>query len=124
VLGDANRMRQIAWNLVSNAIKFTHEGGHIEITLTKTDETAELRVRDSGIGIDPEFRPHLFERFRQADASMTREHGGLGLGLAITRHLVELHGGTIAAESAGPGKGSCFIVRLPLSAAAGTIRVQ
>jgi signal transduction histidine kinase len=115
VLGDANRLRQIAYNLLSNAIKFTPEGGRIAISVRQTGEAAELQVRDTGVGIDPAFFPYLFERFRQGDASMTREHGGLGLGLAIASHLVELHGGTIGAESAGRGEGACFTVRLPLA---------
>ena len=117
VLGDTTRLRQIAYNLVSNAIKFTPEGGRIAIAVRQAGEVAEIQVRDTGIGIDPAFFPSLFQRFRQADASMTREHGGLGLGLAIARDLVELHGGTIAAESAGRDRGACFTVRLPLAAA-------
>jgi len=115
VQGDANRLRQVAWNLVSNAIKFTPEAGRIDVTLRGRGDSAELSVRDTGIGIDPSFLPHLFEPFRQADASMTREHGGLGLGLAITRHLVELHGGTIAADSRGVGQGTHVLVRLPVA---------
>jgi signal transduction histidine kinase len=115
VIGDAARVRQVAYNLVSNAIKFTPEGGRIGIAVRRADGAGELQVRDSGIGIEPAFFPYLFERFRQGDASMTREQGGLGLGLAITRHLVELHGGTISAESGGPGHGACFTVRLPLA---------
>jgi signal transduction histidine kinase len=117
VTGDADRLRQVAYNLVSNAIKFTPDGGRIAIALRRTDGTAELQVRDTGIGIDPAFAPHVFERFRQANATMTREHGGLGLGLAIARHIVELHGGTIGMESAGRDQGTCFTVRLPLAAA-------
>jgi len=115
VQGDANRLRQVAWNLVSNAIKFTPEGGRIDVTLRGQGDSAELAVRDTGIGVDPAFLPHLFEPFRQADASMTREHGGLGLGLAITRELVELHGGTIAADSRGIGQGTRMVVRVPLA---------
>jgi signal transduction histidine kinase len=117
VIGDASRLRQIAYNLISNAIKFTPDGGCIAIAVRQASGAAELQVRDTGIGIEPSFAPHVFDRFRQADASMTREQGGLGLGLAITRHLVELHGGTIALESAGRGFGSCFTVRLPLTPA-------
>jgi signal transduction histidine kinase len=113
VEGDANRLRQVAWNLVSNAIKFTPDGGRIDVALHDDGDTAELSVRDTGIGIDPAFLPHLFEPFRQADASSTREFGGLGLGLAIARQLVELHGGSIAAESGGVGKGTRIIVRVP-----------
>jgi signal transduction histidine kinase len=116
VQGDANRLRQVAWNLVSNAIKFTPDAGRIVITLRGRADVAELSVRDTGIGIEAAFLPHAFEPFRQADASMTREHGGLGLGLAIARHLVELHGGSIAAESAGTGQGTQIVVRLPLAA--------
>ena len=118
VLGDASRLRQVAYNLLSNAIKFTPDGGRIAIALRQAGDAAELQVRDTGIGIEPAFFPYLFERFRQGDASMTRQHGGLGLGLAITRYLVELHGGTVTAESAGPGQGACFIVRLPLASVA------
>jgi|SRR5579872_2630257 len=115
VQGDGVRLRQVAWNLVSNAIKFTPEAGRIEISVRSDGDVAELSVRDSGVGIDPVFLPHLFEPFRQADASMTREQGGLGLGLAITRRLVELHGGTIRAESAGTGQGTRVTVRLPMA---------
>jgi signal transduction histidine kinase len=113
VEGDANRLRQVAWNLVSNAIKFTPDGGRIDITLHDDGDAAEFSVRDTGIGIEPAFLPHLFEPFRQADASITRQFGGLGLGLAIARQLVELHGGSIAAESDGAGTGTRIIVRLP-----------
>jgi len=102
------------WNLLSNAIKFTPEGGHVEVTLERVDSHFELTVRDTGKGIAPEFLPYVFERFRQADASVTRALGGLGLGLAIARHLVELHGGTVEAESAGERKGATFRVRIPL----------
>jgi signal transduction histidine kinase len=115
VRGDGTRLRQVAWNLVSNAIKFTPEAGRIEIALRGDADIAELSVRDTGIGIDAAFLPHLFEPFRQADGSMTREQGGLGLGLAITRRLVELHGGTIQARSAGIGQGTEVTVRLPLA---------
>jgi signal transduction histidine kinase len=117
VIGDAARLRQVAYNLVSNAIKFTPEGGRIGVAVRRANGAGELQVRDTGVGIDPTFFPYLFERFRQGDASMTREQGGLGLGLAIARHLVELHGGTIGAESGGRGHGACFTVRLPLAAA-------
>jgi signal transduction histidine kinase len=115
VEGDASRLRQVAWNLVSNAIKFTPDGGRIDVTLRADGDAAALSVRDTGIGIDPAFLPHLFEPFRQADASNTREFGGLGLGLAIARQLVELHGGSIAAASDGVGKGATVVVRLPLA---------
>jgi signal transduction histidine kinase/ActR/RegA family two-component response regulator len=120
VNGDAERLRQVVWNLLSNAIKFTPKGGHVDVSLTRneTDVAIELRVRDTGIGIAPEFLPHVFERFRQADSSTTRRHGGLGLGLAIVHHLVEVHGGTATAASDGPGKGATFVVRLPAVVAA------
>jgi signal transduction histidine kinase/ActR/RegA family two-component response regulator len=114
VNGDAHRLQQVVWNLLTNAVKFTPEDGSVFVTLRADQRDAVIEVRDTGEGIDPEFMPHLFERFRQADSSATRSHMGLGLGLAIVRHLVELHGGTIAAESRGPGKGATFRVRLPL----------
>ncbi len=113
VLGDSARLRQITWNLLSNAIKFTPAGGQIEVHVRADDGRVELQVRDTGIGIAPEFFPHIFERFRQADATTTREQTGLGLGLAIVHELVELHGGTVTAESAGAGRGAVFTVRLP-----------
>jgi PAS domain S-box-containing protein len=113
VLGDAGRLQQVVWNLLANAVKFTPHNGHIEVTLASVGSYAELRVRDNGQGIAPEFAPRLFDRFTQHDASTTRQHGGLGMGLAIVRHLVELHGGTVRAESPGPGRGATFIVRLP-----------
>jgi signal transduction histidine kinase/CheY-like chemotaxis protein len=115
VRGDAERLRQVAWNLLSNAIKFTPEGGRVDVSLSCPDDGhVELRVADTGKGIDPRFLPHVFERFRQADSSSTRAHGGLGHGLAIVRHLGELHGGTVYAESCGIGTGASFTVRLPL----------
>jgi signal transduction histidine kinase/CheY-like chemotaxis protein len=114
VSGDAQRLQQVVWNLLSNAVKFTPGGGEVFLTLRSEDRDAVIEVRDTGQGIEPAFMPHLFERFRQADSSSTRSYMGLGLGLAIVRHLVELHGGTIAAESGGPGTGSTFRVRLPL----------
>lgn len=114
ISGDPVRLQQIVWNLLSNAIKFTPEGGKIEICLEQIDNHACLRVSDTGRGINPEFLPYLFARFRQADSSITRLHGGLGLGLAIVRNLVELHNGTIDATSAGEGQGATFIVTLPL----------
>jgi signal transduction histidine kinase/DNA-binding response OmpR family regulator len=113
VAGDADRLRQIIWNLLSNAVKFTPEGGRIDVRVAARGADVEIAVRDTGIGIRPEFLPHVFDRFRQADGSTTREHGGLGLGLAIVRHLVELHGGRIAAWSAGERTGATFTVRLP-----------
>jgi CheY-like chemotaxis protein len=116
IAGDVGRLQQVVGNLLSNAVRFTPAGGHIEVVLAKIDETAEIRVTDTGIGISPEFLPHVFERFRQADGSTTRSYGGLGLGLAIARHFVELHTGTIHVESAGEGRGASFTVRLPCHA--------
>ena len=113
VSGDADRLQQVVWNLLSNAIKFTPEGGRVDVTLQRVDAHLELTVSDTGRGVAPGFLPHLFERFRQADASTTRAHGGLGLGLAIVRHITELHGGTVQAESEGEGKGTTFRVRFP-----------
>jgi signal transduction histidine kinase len=113
VAGDPGRLQQIFWNLLSNALKFTPEGGRVDVRLKKTDFHVEALVIDSGEGIPSDFLPYVFERFRQADSSVTRKHGGLGLGLAIARHLVELHGGTIRAESAGAGRGATFSVQLP-----------
>jgi signal transduction histidine kinase len=115
VPGDPDRLRQIAWNLLSNAVKFTPGGGRIQVRLTAAGAGVELQVEDTGSGIDPAFLPHVFDHFRQADQSMTREHGGLGLGLAIVRHLVELHGGTISASSDGAGKGATFTIKLPVA---------
>jgi len=118
IWGDPERLQQVMWNLLSNAIKFTPEGGRVDVGLERgVDSHLELTVRDTGRGIAPEFLPHLFERFRQADASSTRALGGLGLGLAIVRHLVELHGGTVEAESAGEGKGTTVRVRMPFRVA-------
>ncbi|HEY0404377.1 MAG TPA: ATP-binding protein, partial [Pyrinomonadaceae bacterium] len=114
VSGDSNRLQQIIWNLLSNAVKFTPAGGRIQVRLEQVASHVEVTVKDSGQGIDAEFLPYVFDRFRQADASTTRQHGGLGLGLAIVRHLVELHGGTAQAESPGIGAGSSFTVKLPL----------
>jgi PAS domain S-box-containing protein len=114
VLGDASRLQQVVWNLVSNAVKFTPEGGQIEVRLTCCGHQAEITVTDSGKGISAEFLPHVFDYFRQADSTITRKFGGLGLGLAIVRHLVELHGGTIKADSQGEGQGATFTVKLPL----------
>jgi len=115
VRGDRNRLQQIVWNLVSNAIKFTPSGGSVNVRLARDAQDGMITVRDTGIGIRAEFLPHIFERFRQGDSTSTRIHGGLGLGLAIVRHLVDLHGGTVAARSAGEGRGATFTVRLPLS---------
>jgi PAS domain S-box-containing protein len=114
VCGDPNRLQQIVWNLLTNAIKFTPEQGRIVVELTQQQAQTQLRVTDTGIGIKPEFLPHVFERFRQADGTTTRPHGGLGLGLAIVRHLIELHDGTVQAASEGEGRGACFTVQLPL----------
>ncbi len=117
VTGDSARLQQIVWNLVSNAIKFTPSGGRVAVHLKRADSNLEFSVSDTGIGISKPFLPHVFERFRQADSSTTRTHGGLGLGLAIVRHLVELQGGTVLAESEGTGRGSVFRVRLPVASA-------
>jgi signal transduction histidine kinase/ActR/RegA family two-component response regulator len=111
--GDGDRLQQVTWNLLSNAIKFTPRGGTVRVRLRSEGDHAELSVQDDGMGIRPEFLPHVFERFRQADSSSTRPHGGLGLGLAIVRHLVELHGGSVDVASEGEGKGATFTVRLP-----------
>ena len=115
ISGDAGRLQQVVWNLLSNAIKFTPKGGRIQVLVARVNSHIELSVTDTGQGISAEFLPHVFERFRQADASTTRAHGGLGLGLAIVKHLVELHGGTIDAKSAGEGQGSAFTVSLPIA---------
>ena len=119
VMGDAARLQQVLWNLVANAIKFTPPGGEVSLEVDERDGELELRVRDTGVGIDPAFLPHVFERFRQADSSTTRTHSGVGLGLSIVRHLLELHGGRITAHSEGPGRGALFVARLPLAARAG-----
>jgi signal transduction histidine kinase len=113
VRGDAERLQQVANNLVSNAVKFTPEGGMVEVCVESRADRVELVVADSGRGIDPAFLPHVFERFRQEDATATREHGGLGLGLAIARELVQLHGGSISVFSSGRGDGARFVVSLP-----------
>lgn len=114
VRGDFARLQQIVCNLLSNAIKFTDAGGHIEVCLARRNGEVEISVADSGQGIKPEFLPLVFDRFRQEDGSISRRHGGLGLGLAIVRHLVELHAGSVEAQSVGEGKGAKFIVRLPV----------
>jgi len=113
ILGDSSRVQQIVWNLLSNAVKFTPAGGHVSVELTQDGRHVQLCVRDTGVGIPPEFLPHVFERFRQADSSMTRAHSGVGLGLAIVKDLMELHGGAIEARSDGPNRGATFIVRFP-----------
>lgn len=115
--GDPSRVQQIVWNLLTNAVKFTPNGGSVGVALNRADGQAILTVTDTGQGIDPEFLPHVFERFRQADSSTTRSFTGLGLGLAIVRHLVELHGGSVSADSEGIGRGATFTVRLPLISA-------
>jgi PAS domain S-box-containing protein len=115
---DPDRLQQVVWNLVTNAVKFTERGGEVQVTVARGDDDVEIRVRDSGRGIAPAFLPHVFERFSQVDASSTRAHGGLGLGLSIVRHLVEMHGGGVRAHSEGLGQGSEFTVRLPFSIAA------
>jgi signal transduction histidine kinase/ActR/RegA family two-component response regulator len=114
VTGDPSRLQQVVWNLVSNSIKFTPAAGKIEVRLERVNSHVEITVCDTGEGIDPAFLPHVFERFRQADASTTRNHGGLGLGLSIVHQLVEMHGGTVRAKSPGLGRGSTFIVLLPV----------
>jgi len=110
VMGEPVRLQQIAWNLVSNAIKFTEPGGTVTITTDNKETEARLIVEDTGIGIAPDFLPHVFDRFKQADGSTSRLHGGLGLGLAIAHALTKMHGGKLAAASEGPGKGACFIL--------------
>jgi signal transduction histidine kinase/CheY-like chemotaxis protein len=116
ILADANRLQQIVWNLLSNAIKFTPKRGQVQICLSQADSMLLLQVSDTGKGIPAEFLPHVFERFRQADSSTTRNYGGLGLGLAIVRHLTELHGGTVSVESEGEDQGATFTVKLPIRA--------
>jgi PAS domain S-box-containing protein len=115
VRGDANRLRQVIWNLLSNAIKFTPRGGDVQILLECVEEIVRLKVSDTGEGISAEFLPYVFDRFRQAEGSISRRQGGLGLGLAVVRHLVELHGGNVSAESSGLGTGSTFTVDLPMA---------
>jgi PAS domain S-box-containing protein len=123
VSGDVDRLQQVVWNLLANSVKFTPDRGHILIKLSQVGNHAEIGVTDTGIGIEAEFLPHVFERFRQEDASRTRLHGGLGLGLAIVRHLVESHGGTVHADSSGDEQGSTFIVKLPLRRAAQAVKL-
>jgi signal transduction histidine kinase/ActR/RegA family two-component response regulator len=120
--GDGDRLQQVVWNLLSNAVKFTDAGGTVDVRLDRTPEGIMLSVIDTGMGITPEFLPHVFERFRQADPSTTRRHGGLGLGLALVRHLVELHGGTVAVHSEGIGHGTKFSVTLPMSKSGASLR--
>jgi PAS domain S-box-containing protein len=111
--GDPDRLRQVVWNLLSNAVKFTPEGGRVEVRAERTEGEVRVVVSDTGRGIEPDFLPHVFDRFRQADASTTRTHGGLGLGLSIVRHIVEMHGGSVSVESPGAGFGATFTVTLP-----------
>ncbi|MBX5459716.1 MAG: PAS domain S-box protein [Steroidobacteraceae bacterium] len=113
--GDPNRLQQVLWNLLTNAVKFTPPGGSIQVVLERENSHVEIVIEDSGIGIKPEFLPHVFDRFRQADASTTRRFGGLGLGLSIVRNLVELHGGSVRVKSPGENQGATFVVALPLS---------
>jgi PAS domain S-box-containing protein len=115
ISGDPGRLHQVFWNLVSNAVKFTPRGGRVQVLLERVNSHVEVSVIDTGEGIDPQFLPHVFDRFRQADASTTRRHGGLGLGLAIVKQLVELHGGSVHVKSPGKGKGTTFVVALPLT---------
>ena len=124
IAGDPARLQQIVWNLLSNAIKFTPKGGTVTVGLRRYGPDAEISVVDTGVGIKPEFLPHIFDRFQQADQSITRRFGGLGLGLSIVKHLVELHGGSIRAESPGDGKGATFAIVLPSSAPAETTDSQ
>ncbi|MEG4231893.1 PAS domain S-box protein [Microcoleus sp. Pol11C3] len=114
VLGDGGRLQQVMWNLLSNSVKFTPPGGKIEVKLDRVDNDAQITITDTGKGIEPDFLPYVFDYFRQADSTYTRKFGGLGLGLAIVRHLVELHGGTVKSDSAGEGQGATFTVRIPL----------
>jgi len=123
VSGDEGRLQQVFWNLLANAIKFTPKQGRVDVRLERSGSEAQVTVRDDGEGIAPEFVPYVFDRFRQADNSTTRVYGGLGLGLALVRHLVEAHGGTVAAASDGIGTGAMFTVRLPLRAAAASVVV-
>jgi PAS domain S-box-containing protein len=115
VTGDPDRLQQVVWNLLTNSVKFTAKGGRVQVSLQRMASHAEITVSDTGSGISPEFLPFVFDRFRQADASSTRAHGGLGLGLSIARHLTELHGGTVSAYSPGEDQGSTFVIRLPLT---------
>jgi signal transduction histidine kinase len=114
ITGDAARLQQVVWNLLSNAMKFTGDRGSVAVALAKSGHYASISVSDNGIGIAPEFLPYVFDRFRQADGSSTRKHGGLGLGLAIVRHIVEMHGGSVGVDSRGRGQGTTFTIKLPL----------
>src|SRR5690606_33833423 len=119
VLGDASRLHQVLWNLLSNGVKFTSRGGRVELVAAKHDSLVEITVTDDGDGIDPAFLPHPSEPFRQQEGSSARRHQGLGLGLSIVSQIVERHGGTVTATSAGRGLGSRFTVRLPIAAVSG-----
>lgn len=116
VMGDAHRLQQILWNLLANAVKFTPSGGEVGVSVERLPKHVRIEVKDSGQGINPEFLPFVFDRFRQADSSSTRRHNGLGLGLSIVRHITELHGGSVQASSAGEGEGATFTVDLPIQA--------
>lgn len=118
VMGDEERLQQVIWNVISNAVKFTRKGGRVGVLLTRSGSQAEIRIADTGQGIEPGFLPFVFEQFRQADSGTSREHGGLGLGLSISRHIIELHGGTIEAKSAGKDTGAEFVIRLQAAALA------
>ncbi len=115
ITGDPNRLQQVLWNLLTNAVKFTPRNGRVQVFLRRVNSHVEITVTDSGEGISAEFLPHLFTRFSQADTSISRRHGGLGLGLALVKSLVELHGGTVSATSAGLGQGATFLISLPLT---------
>lgn len=114
IAGDPDRLQQVVWNLLANAVKYTPKGGRVEVGLRRVDSTAQITVKDTGIGIRADFLPRVFERFSQAEGGPSRAHGGLGLGLAIVRHLVELHGGSVQADSPGEGRGATFTVSLPV----------
>ena len=114
ISGDPNRLQQVFWNLLTNAVKFTPKGGRVQVLLERVNSHVQVSIIDTGEGIAPEFLPHVFDRFRQADSSTTRRHGGLGLGLSIVKQLVEMHGGSVRVKSAGPGTGSTFAVTLPV----------
>jgi CheY-like chemotaxis protein len=124
VSGDADRLQQVVWNLLANAIKFTPKDGRVQVRLTQINSHIELEVSDTGQGIAREFLPYVFDRFRQADGSISRPHGGLGLGLAIVRHIVELHGGSVIADSPGKDQGATFTIRLPLMVAHTKVRSE
>jgi signal transduction histidine kinase len=116
VAGDAARLQQVIWNLLSNAVKFSADPGVVIVRLEKAEDHALVSVSDNGVGIPSEFLPYVFDRFRQADGSSTRRHGGLGLGLAIVRHIVEMHGGSVRVRSGGRGQGTTFVIELPILA--------